>query len=256
MIKMLDTLLQGDCIELMAELPRDSVDLVITDPPFAIDFKSSRSNYNRNEENVLDGYVEINVHDYASFTKDWMVQAQKALKWTGSMYIFSGWNHLKDLLNAIDDCGLTVVNHLIWKYQFGVVTTRKYVTSHYHCLYVCKDDKVRFFNPYCRFRKDDLTVDGGSAHYKDKEDVWTINREYWTGAMKTPTKLPRELIAKILDYSSKQGDVILDPFMGSGQVPFVSKEKGRQYVGFEIVPEYFEFAKQRIETNQYLIPKP
>ena len=156
---------------------------------------------------------------------------------------------------AIDQCKLTTVNHLIWKYQFGVVTKRKYVTSHYHCLFLCKNDRKRKFYPYRRFDKDVKTESGGSAHYKDKEDVWEIKREYWQGAIKTPTKLPAELIEKILDYSSEKGDVVLDPFLGSGQVAVVSKMKERHYIGFEIVPAYYEFALDRLESGKYLIQK-
>lgn len=249
----INTIKQGDCIELMSEMPDECVDLIITDPPFAIDFKATRQNYNRNGDRVLEGYNEIDPNDYLAFTVDWLSAATRVLKDSGSMYIFSGWNHLKDLLIAIDHCKLTTVNHLIWKYQFGVVTTRKYVTSHYHCLFVCKNDGKRTFYPYCRFAKEDKTEDDGSAHYRDKEDVWQINREYWNGASKTPTKLPAELIAKILDYSSQKEDVVLDPFLGSGQVAVVSKMKDRNYIGFEIVPEYYKFAQKRLESGQYLV---
>ncbi len=250
-----DTLKQGDCIRLMSEMPAEYVDLIITDPPFAIDFKATRQNYNRNRNVVLDGYNEIAGDEYLTFTTDWLAAATRVLKESGSMYIFSGWNHLKDLLIAIDRCGLTTVNHLIWKYQFGVVTKRKYVTSHYHCLFVCKNDKKRKFYPYSRFHKTARTDTGGSAHYKDKEDVWEIKREYWQGALKTPTKLPAALIEKILAYSSEKGDIVLDPFLGSGQVAVVSKMEERHYIGFEIVPAYYDFARERLESGNYLIQK-
>jgi site-specific DNA-methyltransferase (adenine-specific) len=249
----INTIKQGNCIELMSEMPDECVDLVITDPPFAIDFKASRQNYNRNGNRVLQGYNEIESSDYLTFTLDWLSAATRVLKDSGSMYIFSGWNHLKDLLIAIDHCKLTTVNHLIWKYQFGVVTTRKFVTSHYHCLFVCKNDKKRKFYPYRRYDKHTKTEDGGSAHYRDKEDVWEIKREYWPGAVKTPTKLPSELIVKILDYSSEKEDVVFDPFLGSGQVAVVSKIKERHYIGFEIVPEYYELARKRLESDRYLV---
>ena len=252
---MINTIKQGDCIELMAELPRSCIDLVITDPPFAIDFQAARQNYNRMSSRVLEGYNEISSNDYQTFTIAWLSEATRLLKDSGSMYIFSGWNHLKEILIAIDTCDLTMVNHLIWKYQFGVVTKRKYVTSHYHCLFVCKDDKKRYFAPYCRFNKDAKNTQGKSSHYQDKEDVWSINREYWNGAIKTPTKLPAALIEKILAYSSKEGDVVLDPFLGSGQVAVLSKMNNRKYVGFEIVPEYFEFARTRLVSGEYLIPE-
>ena len=144
------------------------------------------------------------------------------------MYIFSGWNRLRDILEGIDAAGLTTINHLIWKYQFGVFTKKKYVTSHYHILFVAKDAKRYTFNK----------ID----HYP--EDVWVINREYWKGRKKTPTKLPPELVRKILMYSSNPGDLVLDPFLGSGTVAVVAQQEGRHFLGFEIVPDYFTFANE------------
>ena len=239
----------------MKSIPKNKVDLVITDPPFAINFKSKKTNYNRLSSNVLSGYNEIKPENYYDFTLDWMSQVFQILKKSGSMYVFSGWNNLKDILNALDDLGFFTINHIIWKYQFGVVTKRKFVTSHYHCIYVCKDDKKRKFFPFSRFGKDEKTTEGRSLHYKDKEDVWTIKREYWTGDEKTPTKLPSELIEKILQYSSEKRDLVLDPFLGSGQVAVVSKSMQRRYLGFEVVPEYYKFASKRLAKNIYRIKK-
>ncbi|MEM2900192.1 MAG: site-specific DNA-methyltransferase [Thermoplasmata archaeon] len=242
-----------DCIEGMKFLPDDSIDLVVTDPPFAIDFKARRNNYHRTASRVIEGYNEIPKEEYYNFTLKWMKEVHRVLKDSGSMYVFSGWNNLKDILVAIDNLGFITVNHIIWKYQFGVVTKRKFVTSHYHCLYVCKNDEKRKFFPYSRYGKDDDDESGRSLHYKDKEDVWIIKREYWTGDQKTPTKLPAELIEKILMYSSEEGDIVLDPFLGSGQVAVVSKILKRRYIGFEIVKEYYEFAKERLDKNIYRI---
>jgi site-specific DNA-methyltransferase (adenine-specific) len=242
-----------DCIEGMKNIPSNSIDLVITDPPFAIDFKAKRNNYNRTESRVMEGYNEIEKEKYKEFTVQWMKEVFRVLKESGSMYVFSGWNNLKDILNSLDDIGFITVNHIIWKYQFGVVTKRKFVTSHYHCLYVCKNDEKRKFYPYSRYKKEDTGTFGNSLHYKDKEDVWIIKREYWSGDQKTPTKLPAEIIEKILMYSSEEGDIILDPFLGSGQVAVVSKMLNRKYIGFEIVKDYYEFIKERIDKNAYRI---
>ena len=161
----------SNCIEGMQNIPKNKIDLVITDPPFAINFKAKKANYNRLSSRVMSGYNEIQAKDYYSFTYAWMNQVFRILKDSGSMYVFSGWNNLKDILMALDDVGFTTINHVIWKYQFGVVTQKKFVTSHYHCLYVCKDDKKRKFFPYERFGKDSKTNKGRSLHYKDKEDV-------------------------------------------------------------------------------------
>ncbi len=252
-IKRYNKIINMDCIKGMKCLKNGVVDLVITDPPFAINFKSKRENYNRKNSNVLKGYKEIEKDNYYNFTIQWMTEMKRVLKDSGSAYIFSGWNNLKDILIAIDELGFTTINHIIWKYQFGVITKKKFVSSHYHCLYICKDkSKVKFFL-YSRYDKDQKDENGRSLHYKDKEDVWVINREYWNGDQKTPTKLPAELIKKILSYSSEEGDVVLDPFLGSGQVAVVSKMLKRKYIGFEIVKEYYQFIKERLEKNVYKI---
>ena len=240
-----------DCIQGMKSVPKNKIDLVITDPPFAINFRAKKANYNRKQSHVLEGYNEISAENYYDFTLEWMSQVHRILKESGSMYLFSGWNNLKEILMAIDDVGFHLVNHIIWKYQFGVVTKNKYVTSHYHCLYVCKNEKKRKFFPFKRFSKNAKSEDGHSLHYQDKEDVWEIKREYWTGDTKTPTKLPAEIIEKILFYSSKKNDVVLDPFLGSGQVAVVSKMHGRQFCGFEVVKDYYKFAKKRLDKNIY-----
>jgi len=239
----------------MKTIPNEKIDLVVTDPPFAINFKAKKSNYNRIASRVLSGYDEIKVEDYYDFTNAWMAEAYRILKKSGSMYVFSGWNNLKDILTALDDNNFTTINHIIWKYQFGVVTSKKFVTSHYHCLFVCKDNKKRKFFPYSRFEKNAKTSDGQSLHYRDKEDVWIIKREYWTGDDKTPTKLPAEIIKKILEYSSEKNDLVLDPFLGSGQVAVISKMLGRQYLGFETVKEYYNFANKRLQKNVYRLKK-
>ena len=248
-----DNIYNMDCLEGMKMIAEDSIDLVITDPPFAIDFKARRANYNRTQSRVLEGYNEVSREAYPDFTRAWMGEVRRVLKPSGSMYVFSGWNNLRDILNALDELGFTTVNHIIWKYQFGVVTKRRFVTSHYHCLYVCLDDRLRRFFPFSRFGRQERDRNGRSLHYRDKEDVWVIKREYWNGDEKTPTKLPAELIEKILLYSSSEGDVVLDPFLGSGQVAVISRSLGRRYLGFEVVKRYYELAGKRLATGLYRI---
>ena len=248
-----DEIYNTDCLEGMRMMEDGAVDLVITDPPFAINFRARRANYNRTQTRVIEGYTEIPPEQYPQFTLAWMSEVRRLLKPSGSMYVFSGWNNLGAVLNALDRLGFVTVNHIIWKYQFGVVTKRKFVTSHYHCLYVCLDDKLRKFFPFARFGPRDRDQDGRSLHYRDKEDVWTIKREYWNGDEKTPTKLPAELVEKMLLYSSEEGDLVLDPFLGSGQVAVVSKNLGRRYLGFEIVEQYYRLAAKRLATGTYRI---
>ena len=258
-----DTIYNEDCVRGMDRIEDGTVDLIVTDPPFGIGFGAGRrANYNRTASRVLEGYGEVDAGRYYAFSLAWMRQAHRVLKDSGSMYVFSGWNNLKDVLAAIDDAGFETVNHIVWKYQFGVYTSKRYVTSHYTIPYVCKDPRKRRFYPYARFGKGERGGKGGkggkggSLHYRDKEDVWDIKREYWRGEEKTPTKLPAEIVAKMLAYSTVEGDLVLDPFMGSGQVAVVARRMGRRFMGFEVSKRYCGLARRRVDEERAPSPYP
>ena len=222
-----------DCRTGLKNLDDESVNLVVTDPPFAINFQKVGSQYNRKSENVLKGYNEIKQEDYFEFTCEWLRECKRVISGTGSMFLVSGWTNLRDILNAVEDVGLETINHLIWKYQFGVYTKRKFVTSHYHILFLVKNSKKYVFNKIENY----------------PEDVIFIKREYWANKVKTPTRLPEELVSKLILYGSNQGDLVLDPFMGSGTTAVCAKQTNRNFVGFEIVPSYVEFANKRINGH-------
>lgn len=245
-MKSKNKIILGDSLQEMKKIEAETINLIVTDPPFAIDFKSKKANYNRKDSNVLKGYEDIKPEDYERFTWDWIFEAHRVLKKNGSMYVISGYNNLDVILNCLKAHNFHLKNHIIWKFQFGVVTRKRFVTSHYHILFVTKKRMDYDFYPNCRFQDTDKTETKGSARYQDMEDVWYIKREYWTGEKKTPTKLPEELIRKMLEYSSKPGDLVLDPFLGSGQVAFVAKKMKRNYLGIEIVKKYYNFAAKRL----------
>lgn len=240
---------QKDCVKGMRLLPAKKIDLIVTDPPFAINFKAKKANYNRTASKVIPGYKDIPEEEYADFTDAWMREAFRVLKDNGSMYVVSGYNHLATIRNSLEEAGFILNNEIIWKFQFGVVTKKKFVTSHYNISFVSKKKDYKFY-PTNRFSNVDKTEKGGSARYADMEDVWIIPKEYWTGEIKTPTKLPIALISKMLGYSSVPGNVILDPFLGSGQVALASKQMKRKYIGYEIVKEYVDFARKRLSHRQ------
>lgn len=241
-----------DCIDGMKEIEDNSVDLIHSDPPFSIQFEEKQT-YNRNHSLVIDDYKDINPDKYYEFSLQWMLEAKRILKPSGTMVIFSGYNRLVDVLKAGENLDLELVNQCIWKYQFGVNTTKKFITSHYNILIYAKNNKVRNFYTYSRFDKEDKTEQGGSARYADMESVWIINKENWTGCKKIPTKLPLEVCKKIIAYTTQEGDLIVDPFCGTGQAFWAAKEMDRNYIGFEIEKSHYKFAKERIDRDLYLI---
>jgi site-specific DNA-methyltransferase (adenine-specific) len=212
-----NTVFYEDCIQGMKKLPNGSIDLVVADPPFGIEFDGKSSVYNRDETLVVDDYEEV-IGSYADFTNRWIAELPRVLKDEGSVYIFSGWTNLEPVLSSARKVGLSTLNHIVWHYPFGVFTKRRFVTSHYHILLLVKNPKGYFFNKI--------------EHYP--EDVWPLKRTYKAGEVKNSTKLPEEVVRRCIDYSSKPGDLVLDPFMGNGTTAVSAKSSWRHYIGYEI----------------------
>ena len=218
----------------VAHLSDESVDLIITDPPYGINGDRLHRHYNRDEAFVVDGYIEVPAAEYNDFTRAWVKQAERVLRPGGSIYIVSGYTNLYDVLDALRSTSLKEVNHLIWKFNFGVFTSRKYVSSHYHILYYEKPGGRRTFHLQSRYASNEAHDEGGSSNYRDREDVWIINREYKPGQEKNKNELPAELLKKMLQYSSSEGDLVCDFFMGGCSTATVAIGMNRRFVGFEL----------------------
>lgn len=232
-----------DCVEGAKKTLLDSsVDLIVTDPPYGIEGDKLHKHYNRNEEYVLDGYVEIPQEKYYDFTLQWIKEAERVLKPGGAIYIVSGYTNLIHILNALAQTKLQEINHLIWKYNFGVYTKNKYISSHYHILYYVKPGLKPVFNTNCRYSDSEkLGNTNASLNYQDREDVWTINREYKPGKIKNKNELPTQLLTKIIQYSSNEGDLVCDFFLGSFSTAKVAIGLNRKACGFEISPIAFNY---------------
>jgi site-specific DNA-methyltransferase (adenine-specific) len=243
------TFYNGDCISGAAEhITDNSVDLIITDPPYGINGDMLHRHYNRNEDFVVDGYVEIPRGDYADFSTRWILEAERVLRPGGSIYIVSGYTNLIDLLNALKTTNLKEINHIIWKYNFGVFTRRKYVSSHYHILFYEKPGGKRTFNLESRYGLNEKTDEGRSLNNFDREDVWIINREYKPGRMKNKNELPTKLLIKMIQYSSNEEEVVADFFCGGFSTAAVALGLNRRFIGFEISRQIFEAKVQEIQN--------
>ena len=237
-----------DCISgCRKHLENNSVDLIITDPPYGIEGDKLDKHYNRNESHVIDGYVEIPASEYPRFSENWIKEAERILKPGGSIYIVSGYTNLVHILNALQNTKLEEKNHLIWKYNFGVYTRTKYISSHYHILFYTKKGKRHTFNTFSRYADHEKSDQGGSSNYSDREDVWVINREYKPGKIKNKNELPTQLLIKLIQYSSNEGDLVCDLFLGSFSTAKVAKGLNREAVGFEVSKNAFDYQIQEFE---------
>lgn len=229
-----------DAMDFVKEIETESVNCIICDPPFGISEDMFDKHYARDKSFVMKGYqtAPSSNQDYYEWVCKWIHEFPRILKKDGTAYIVCAWNHLCDIENAIRSSEkLEVVNHIIWKYNFGVYTKNKFVTSHYHILRVVIKGGKPFFNNLAYFDEKEKTNTGHSAQYADMEDVWFIQKEYAQGEKKNINKLPNALVEKMLKYSTKYGDVVCDLFMGNFTTAYVSIQLGRKVIGCEINEE-------------------
>lgn len=215
-------------------IPDGSVDLIITDPPYGIEGGQLHRHYHRDEGFVVDGYVEIDRSEYLDFSHQWIKEAERILRPGGSAFIVSGYTNLYAILDALRHTSLTEINHIIWKYNFGVYTRMKFVSSHYHILYYAKPGGKRTFNLESRFGTGEKDEWGGSCNYQDREDVWIINREYKPGQVKNKNELPTQLLIKMIQYASDEGELIADLFLGGCSTAKTAVGLCRRAIGFEL----------------------
>lgn len=232
-----------------------SIDLIITDPPYGIDGHKLHKHYNRNEGYVLDGYIEVPEAEYPEFSQEWIKEASRVLRPGGSIYIVSGYSNLRHILNALAPTPLEEKNHIIWKYNFGVYTKTKFVSSHYHILFYTKPGGKHIFNTYSRYGPHERAGKQGSLNYQDREDVWPINREYKPGQPKNKNELPTQLLIKMLQYSSNEGDTVCDFFLGSFSTAKVAIAMNRNVCGFELSKATYQHqigSLERIKPGELL----
>lgn len=201
--------------DIQKELPIEtgSIDMVFADPPFNIKFDGKLGTYNRDSTNVKK-YLEYRDNLAEATAKE----VKRVLKSDGTAWIVMGWNNLRIWECAFRDLNFNQIGHVIWKYQFGVYTTKRPVTSHYHLLVYTKDKKRWTWN----------------QHGYD-EDVWFIKRQYKIGGNKYANKLPDELVRRAILRSSHEGDTVYDPFVGSGTTVKVAESINRIGIGSDIL---------------------
>lgn len=219
------------CIDGMREHVKDnSVDQIFTDPPYGIDGDELDVHYHRDESNVVPGYIDVPLSQYAKFSQEWISECARVLRPGGSLYIVSGYTNLHHVLNALHSTELEEVNHIIAKYTFGVNATKKWVSSHYHILFwekPAKGKQKRTFNNSYKYTDN-------KDSYNDRLSVQDMPRDYKPGQIKNKNQLSEDFIEKFIRYSSNRGDTVLDCFGGGLTTGRTALRWGRNFIGFEL----------------------
>jgi DNA modification methylase len=253
-------LVNSDCITGMNELAAGSVDLAFADPPFNIGY----------EYDVYRDKLES--ERYLAWCRDWIGEVVRVLKADGTFWLAIGDEYAAELKMMMQrDLGLHCRSWVIWYYTFGVNCTKKFNRSHAHLFHMVKDaDKFTFnaaairvpsarqlvygdsrANPAGRLPDDTwvLRPQDIPQSFQPDEDTWyfpRINgtfkeREGWHGC-----QMPEQLLGRIIRACSNEGELVLDPFGGSGTTLAVAKKLGRRYLGYELSAEYAARIEKRL----------
>jgi site-specific DNA-methyltransferase (adenine-specific) len=256
----LNTIHQGDCVAGLGQLPAGSIDLAFADPPFNIGY----------DYDVYQDKQEY--RNYLEWTRRWMAAVCRVLKPSGTFWVAIGDEYAAEIkLIAQDDLGLACRSWVIWYYTFGVNCTRKFSRSHAHLLHFVKDRRKFTFNdrdirvPSAR----QLVYGDDRAHPNGRlpDDTWILrpqdvpdgfraDHDTWyfprvAGTFKERAgfhgcQMPEQLLGRIIRCSSNAGEIVLDPFAGSGTTLAVAKKLGRRWIGLELSPDYARQATARI----------
>jgi len=199
-----------------------NANLIITDPPFGIDFSGKNGNYHRNVENVVDGYVEWTVKEYGEKISQLLDCVYRNLKSNGQALIFSGWNNSNIIHDRIMRFkGLTLRGKLYWTYNFAPACKKRPAHNVYEIYWVTKGEKWYYHNrcttEHCK---------------KGEPNLTTLNfkRDYKANMPKYPTRLPFNLLQCLLEHFSDEKDTVFDPLAGSGMLGIVGYLLGRKVI--------------------------
>ena len=240
----MNEIVTGDCLEWLPTLPAGSADLVFADPPFNIGYDYDRYDDSRTKA------------DYLAWADRWLGEAVRVLSPTGSLWLAIGDDFAAEHKVRLDALGLTRRNWIIWHYTFGVYCQSKFGRDHTHLFYYVRDPKRYTFNP------DAVRVPSArQAVYGDKRagtkgrvpgDVWTVPRVCGTFRERNTAghgcQMPEAVLERIVRACTNPGDVVVDPFAGSGTTLAVAKKLGRRWCGCELSPDYAAGIETRLNA--------
>jgi DNA modification methylase len=260
----LDRLYTGDCLELFSRLAAETTDLIFADPPFNIGY----------DYDIYDDRRESET--YLNWSLEWGREIVRVLKPSGAFWLAIGDEYAAELkVQFHRKLGLSLRSWVIWYYTFGVHCTKKFARSHAHLLYFVKDPKRFTFNdseirvpsarqliyfdtranPKGRLPDDTwiLRPQDVPDGFEPESDTWYVprvcgtfkERAGWHGC-----QMPEQVLGRIIRACSNPGEVVLDPFGGSGTTLAVAKKLDRRFIGFELSPEYAAAIQTRLDATK------
>jgi len=251
----INTIVHGNCLEVLEKLPPDSIDLVFADPPYNLQLSQElwRPNHTR-VEGVTDDWDQFeSFESYDDFTRSWLSGCRRVLKNTGTLWVIGSYHNIFRIGTILQDLGYWILNDVIWVKTNPMPNFRgvRFTNAHETLIWVSKGKGNKYtFNHHAM-----------KAFNNDKQmrSDWILplctgsKRIKVNGEKAHSTQKPEELLYRVILASSNPGDVVLDPFFGSGTTGAVAKILHRNWIGIEQNQHYVEIAQNRLDQ---IIPEP
>ena len=246
----------GDCIEQLSRLPEASIDLAFADPPYNLQLAGELYRPNNSRVDAVDDDWDkfSSFAAYDAFTRDWLAACRRVLKPNGSLWVIGSYHNIFRVGTILQDLGYWVLNDVIWRKTNPMPNFRgrRFTNAHETMIWASTGPKARYtfnyesmkaLNEDLQMRSDWLLpICSGSERLKQD------------GRKTHPTQKPEALLQRVILASSHVGDVVLDPFMGSGTTAVAAKRLGRSFVGIEREETYAEAARERLKGLKPLDP--
>jgi modification methylase len=248
----LDTILKGDCVAAMNRLPDASVDVIFADPPYNLQLNGDLHRPDQSKVDAVDDEWDQfdSFEAYDAFTRAWLLAARRVLKPNGTIWVIGSYHNIFRVGAKLQDLGFWILNDIVWRKTNPMPNFRgrRFQNAHETMIWASRDASAKGYtfnyeamkaaNEDVQMRSDWLfPICTGNERLKDAK-----------GDKLHPTQKPEALLARVMLASTKPGDVVLDPFFGSGTTGAVAKRLGRHFVGIEREQDYIDAALERIEA--------
>ena len=247
----LNTIIDGDCIDVMAGLPDNCIDLIFADPPYNLQLKNQLHRPDNSKVDAVDDHWDqfTSFAAYDDFTSRWLHQARRILKPNGAIWVIGSYHNIFRVGTAMQDEGFWILNDVVWRKSNPMPNFRgkRYTNAHETMIWASKSEGGKYtfnyealkaLNEGIQMRSDwVLPICTGHERLKNED-----------GEKAHPTQKPESLLHRILVGSTNPGDVVLDPFFGTGTTGAVAKMLGREFIGIEQEESYRKVAAERIKS--------
>ena len=249
MNKFVNKNVEGDCVEVMSKLPSGSVDLILTDPPY----NASNGGVNLPHNRTGGPYFKVNEEwdkfgqysDYVDFTRRWVKEGDRVLSAEGNIMVCSSFHNIGEVIIVLKERGYKFINLITWRKTNPMPNITKRMLTH----------STEFIAWFSKGKGWTFNYEDMKKYNKGKQlkDVWDLPACQGTERVKGsngraahPTQKPTKLFKMLVEMASKEHDIVLDPFVGSGTTSVVCQELNRNWVGVDSNAEYIKMANKRV----------